>query len=210
MSVEVRQCSRCRAPAAVCIRDWAITTYGIPSGTSTRDFCCQHCGHRFTLESKQRIIVYGVMSVIFLIACFGLVTGAYTAYLAWPWLRNPIVPEASPPVMRFRATEPLRLCTKCQGSARCTAVVRKSTNGIPTGTTYTYVCMRCSKSFDIESIGSIFFLVFAGTVAALIGLATLMAGWGVICLLMALFGYGIAALSIWRLIANKVLPEQSS
>ena len=210
MSVEVRRCSRCNAPAAVCIRDWAITTYGIPSGRSTRDFCCQECGYRFTLESKMRIIVYGVMSVIFLIACLGVVTGVYTAYLAWPWLRNPIVPNAPSPPMRFRATEPLRLCTKCQGSARCTAVVRKSVNLVPTGTTYTYVCMTCSKSFEVDSIGGIFFLLFAGTVMSLLGIATIMVSIGVLFLLLGLIGYGFAAFGIWRLMTNKVLPEHSS
>lgn len=210
MSIEVRQCSQCQAAAAVCIRDWAITTYGIPSGTSTRDFCCQQCGHRFTLVSKRRIIVYGVMSAIFLIACFGFVSGAYTAYLAWPWVRNPIVPNATPPVMRFRATEPLRLCTQCQGSARCTAVTRRSMNFIPTGTTHTYVCMQCNKSFDMQSVGGIFFNLLAGTIVSLLGVATVMAGIGVLFLLMGLFGYGRAAFGVWRLMTNKVLPEQAA
>lgn len=210
MSIEVRQCSQCQAAAAVCIRDWAITTYGIPSGKSTRDFCCQQCGHRFTLESKQRIIVYGVLSAIFLLFCIGLVPGAYTAYLAWPWVRNPIVPNASPPVMRFRATEPLRLCTKCQGSARCTAVKRQSINLVPTGQTYTYVCMRCSESVEMQSVGRIFFNLFAGTIVTLLGIATITVGIGILFLLMGLFGYGLAAFGIWRLIANKVLPEQAA
>ncbi len=205
MSIEVRQCSQCQAAAAVCIRDWAITTYGIPSGKSTRDFCCQQCGHQFTLVSQHQILAYGVLSAIFLVACVGIIPGAYTAYLVSLWVRNPVVPNAPPPVMRFRGSAlPLRLCTKCQGSARCTDVVRRRS-----GTTYTYVCMTCSKSFDIESVGSIFFLALAATIVTLIGLATLMGGVGVICLLMALFGYVSAALGIWRLFANKVLPEQA-
>lgn len=210
MSVEVRQCSRCNVPAAVCIRDWAHTTYGVPSGTSTRDFCCQQCGYRFTLESKQRIIVFGVMSVILLIGCIGIVSGAYTAYLVWPWLRNPIVPNAPAPPMRFRATEPLRLCTKCQGSARCTAVERRSVNMIPSGTKYTYLCMQCRKSFEVDSIGGIFFNLAVGTFLNLIGIATVMAGIGLLFLLFGLAAYGFAAFGIWRLLTNKVLPEQAS
>ena len=210
MSIEVRQCSQCQAAAAVCIRDWAITTHGIPSGKSTRDFCCQQCGHRFTLESKHRIIVYGVMSVIFLIACFGFVSGAYTAYLAWPWVRNPIVPNATPPVMRFRATEPLRLCTKCQGSARCTAVTRRSINSIPTGTEHTYVCMQCNTSFAIDSVGRVFSNLLAATIVSLLGIATVRMGIGILFLLVGLFGYGLAAFGVWRRMTNKVLPEQAA
>ena len=205
---EVRQCAACSQPAAVCIRDWQHTRWGMQSGSSTRDSCCQACGHRFTLVPKLYIGVWGFLAVLLSLAVVPFfLFGGWALYRAWPWFRNPEVPGAPMPVIRFRAVEPLRTCAACGGAAACRNVTRRSVNLIPTGTEYRYACTRCNKEFSLSNLyGTVFdlcgaaFLLLIGALlaAALIGIPIALAG---------LVLMGMAFFRVIQRFRNPVMPE---
>jgi hypothetical protein len=153
---EVRRCAKCQAVAVVCERDWQHTTWGAKSGFSTRDFCCQSCGRRFTLVPMMNIWVQVGFAVLFCWTCvMPLAFGGVAAYRYWPYNANPVVPGAPRPEIRFSAAEPTRRCAACGGVAQCRTVTRRSSRGIPTGTEYEYGCTSCGKAFTLESGGAL-------------------------------------------------------
>lgn len=194
---EVRQCSRCVQAAAVCIRSWQHTTWGVSTGSATRDFACQSCGHRFTMVPKATLIGIGIAAALLSVACVPApFVGGWFLYRLWPWWRCPVVPGAPYPVVRFRDVEPLRTCAKCQSPAACRHVTRRRTNGIPTGTDYDYGCTRCGATFRMSSPGGIVFSVFGAAFLGVLGLVTIMGGIGIVFLLGAMF---FAAMAAWDL-----------
>ena len=101
---EVRRCGKCGAAEAVCEREWQHTTMGVPSGSTTRDFCCQACGHRFELVPMRRVWTFTALSVLLGWTCvFPLVGGAMALAGYWPYMANPVVVGAPQPAIRFRA-----------------------------------------------------------------------------------------------------------
>lgn len=180
---------------------------GMPSGNATLDYCCQACGYRFSLTPMMRVWVWAGMSVLFIWTCFfPMFTVPMAAYGYWPYYRNPVVPDAPYPAIRFRASEPLRRCAKCGGVSRCTAVTRNTTNGIPTGTTYDYRCEKCSATFTLGSIGGHIFHFFGATVVFLIGFGCMPAG-----LLLWLLAAGVLAISAFQILAelrNPLISEK--
>lgn len=195
---EVRRCSKCGAAAAVCVRDWRHTSWGISTGSSTRDFCCQACGHRFTLVPKMKIWAWGIVLAILCIACIPpMIFGPFVAYDVWQYHANPPVPGAPLPAMRFRADEPTRRCAACGGFARCDHVTRTKSNGLPTGTQYDYQCDNCGKTFQLGSIGGHVFHVFGAIFCFALGFGCLPAG-----LLLWVLGAGVLAISAFQIMAQ--------
>jgi len=111
-----------------------------------------------------------------------LAVGAFfscVAYGAWRWMdaparvyrRNPVVPEAPPPAMRFSALElPARLC-RCGASARVVVVTEHESRGIPQGTVTKYCCGACQREFSIDDARGLVTLgvgvvVFLGSASA--------------------------------------------
>lgn len=203
---EVRQCWRCGQAAAVCIRNWDHTTWGVSSGMATRDFACQSCGHRFTLVPKARLIGLGVVFALTAIACIPIpFVGGWLLYRIWPWWRCPVVTGAPYPVVRFRDLEPLRRCAKCQSPASCRHVTRRTTNGIPTGTEHEYGCARCGATFTMSSPGGIVFSLFGMVFLGLLGALTIMGGIGVVFLIGALFFGAMAAWDVYKFLRHPVV-----
>ena len=195
---EIRRCAKCHEAAAVCVRDWKHTTMGISTGSSTRDFCCQNCGYRFTLAAKVRMWAWGICTLLFCVACIpSVIFGSVVAYDAWQYQSNPIVPDAPPPALRFRSDEPTRRCAKCGGIARCGQVTRTSSNGLPTGTDYDYRCDGCGNKFQLASAGSHVFNVFGATFCFALGFGCMPAG-----LLLWLMGAGVLAISAFQILAQ--------
>lgn len=193
----------------MCERDWKHTTMGVASGWSTRDFCCQACGHRFTLAPMQRITVFAVMGVLLSWTCVLLVIGGgWAALLYWPYLANPVVPDAPLPVMAFSAAEPTRKCAKCGGIARCRSVTHTTSSGMSTGTDYDYDYVRgkCGGEFTIESWGGLAFNLFGATFCFLLGFGCMPAG-----LLLWLLSLGLLLMSGFRILArvrNPLIAEE--
>ncbi len=80
----------------------------------------------------------------------------------WHARRNPILPDAPAPLVRFTEAEPLRRCTRGAASP-ATAVVAHSTNYIPTGTETTHTCPSCRREFTVNSPGGLVFDSFAAS-----------------------------------------------
>lgn len=195
---EVRRCGSCGAVAAVCDREWQHTTMGISTGSATRDFCCQACGKRFELAPMRRVYTFTALAVLFSWTCvMGVVGGAMALASYWPYLRNPVVPGAPRPPVRFTATEPIRECAACKGVARCTKVTRSTTRGIPTGTTFEYACTACKRTFTTASIGGHLFNAFGAVFLFAFGTGCMPVG-----LIFWLMALGISALSAFQVLAE--------
>lgn len=204
---EVRQCAQCGAAAAVCIRHWKRERFGHDSGFGDRDFCCQACGHRFTLVSKVYIGSFIALALILAIAVFPFfLFGGWAAYRTWPWLRNPLVPGAPMPPMRYRAVEPTRACA-CGGAAVCRSVTRHSTNFIPTGTVYVYACTRCSASFTLSNPYGILFGLMAGGFLVMIGAVLAAALFGIPILIGGLVYWGLMAYRVVTALRHPVIGD---
>lgn len=205
---EVRKCATCGQAAAVCIRDWRVTRFGFETGSSTRDFCCQACGHRFTLTQLPQIVAFGVLTVLLAITlCGGFVFACLTAHAVWPYVANPVVPGAAVPPIRFRATEPRRKCAACGGVTTCRQVTRHSVNLVPMGHSYDYACTSCRHGFRLRSAGRLAAIALGGSFLLVIGIPTATVGLGLIFLLGALFCFGVLVWSLVSLVRHPVLRE---
>lgn len=177
---EVRRCAKCGATAVLLETDWAHSTFGVKSSQRTLDFRCQGCGVRFRIRSKAHRLGTLIAGILLLPTCMG------APILGWAWWmhqqdpRNPVVPGAPLPPVRFAMGPPRRRCAACSGSCIAISVVANTHNGIPTGTDYTYRCTKCSHTFEIESPWGQVFNVMAALALGLIGLAVLIwaEGWG--------------------------------
>lgn len=127
---EVRRCAKCGEAAVLLATEWQHTVGGTRINQSTRDFRCHHCGAKFTLVPKVNSIIFIVMGLIMSFAIFPL------GLSLWGWLalrrdrRNPVVPGAPPPRLRYRDGPPLRRCA-CGRDATTTKITRERINGIP-------------------------------------------------------------------------------
>jgi hypothetical protein len=136
----------------------------------------------------------------------GLVAGAMALFAYWPYLRNPLVPGAPKPAIRFTANEPIRECSACKGVARCTKVTRSRTRGIPTGTTFQYACTACKRTFTTGSIGGHAFNAFGAVFLFALGLGCMPVG-----LLFWLMAVGVLAISAFQVLAelrNPLIAEE--
>ena len=193
-------------------RDWGDAGFlGLSKGgpsTGRRDFVCQACGYRFTIQPPRgRLIGGGCFSLNFLaMGVMGLVGGLIAGLaegnfgglvlgvvgfalglplLAWatdPWRtarRHPVVPDAPVPEQRYTLAEPFRRCA-CGQTARCTHVLQWRKLGINLGREMTYRCDGCNREFTIDSpFGTVFTVIGSGLALALgIGMATTASGQG--------------------------------
>ncbi len=180
---------------------------GLPSGNSTLDYCCQACGYRFSLAPMMRVWVAVVMTVLFVWTClFPMITAPMAAYSYWPYYRNPIVPDAPYPPLRFRSSEPLRRCAKCGGVSRCTSVTRTRSRGIPTGTTYDYSCEQCKATFTLSSMGGHIFNLVGAIVCFLFGFGCMPVG--LIFWLAAVVVLAISASQLFAELKNPLIAEK--
>ena len=191
---EVRRCASCSEPAVVLAFEWKQTFNGVSTGSSIRDYRCQNCGARFSLYPKAGSITFIVIGLL-LVVTFPM------AVLGWLRLRrdgrNPVVPGAPRPQMRFPTGPPARKCAACDNPVSLTRVTRSRHNGIPMGTEYEYACAPCQKSRVIESVWGHLISTFGAVIVGGIGVALLLwshtPGWR--------FGGGGVALAICLLIA---------
>lgn len=152
LSQEVRRCHACGETKVLLATNWKHTTWGVDTHQSTRDYRCQGCGKRFTIHAKTRQIALWIVGFLFLCPVgFGL---PFLGLAYWRSLqdgRNPVVPGAPAPEVRYRMGPPLRRCGKCQGVCVVTAVTAHRHNGVPTGVDTSYQCTRCNQTFKVES-----------------------------------------------------------
>lgn len=176
MNDEVRRCQQCTQPAVVMVFEWKHTYNGIASGTSTRDYRCQHCGARFSIHPKVANWTFIIMG---LVLAWGVFPLGFTVFGWWRLRKdtvNPIVPGAARPVMKYRDGPPRRKCSACNNSVALTKVTRRTSRGLPSGTEYEYACQPCQKAFVIESVwGHCVSIMGAGLIAGISG-AFLVAG----------------------------------
>ncbi len=150
---EVRRCHACGQPKVLLEANWRHTNWGMETSESTREYRCQGCGARFTIHSRMRQIALWVVGALF-VCPSGIGLGILA--LAW-WrgqqdARNPVVPGAAVPEIRYRMGAPLRRCAQCAGTCVATHVTAHRTNGIPMGVEMRYQCRRCGHAFTVESV----------------------------------------------------------
>ena len=144
---------------------------------------------------------------------FGLAASASaTGLLVWcaqPWWRarrNPVVPGASLPTIRFDLTEPLRRC-RCDATVPSHLVVRDRI-----GAETHYRCDSCGAVFVIDSLPATVLMSVGGVLVFALGVGLLRtaAGQGTgaaICAgMVGLLGVGAFALAIVRVIARRRHP----
>jgi hypothetical protein len=201
---EIRRC-RCGKDTATVGRDWGDGGFlGLSSNgpsTGRRDFVCQTCSYKFTIQpTRGRLVGGGCLSAMFVgMGCMGLLGGLIAGMaegdfgglifglvllvvgvpLAWwttgPWRtarRHPVVPDAPMPPIRFTLNEPFRRCT-CGETARCTRVLQTRKAGLNLGREMTYACAHCKREFTIESAFSAIGATLGGLAASAFGVALL-------------------------------------
>ena len=147
---EVRRCEACGDAAVLEVQTWEHSFMGESTGETTRDFRCQSCGAGFSLRSSRWELVVWALLLL------PVGVGAVLLLVAWrrsrKSLRNPVVPGASLPPVRYRELGPVRRCRSC--SAPCTAIgiTRTAYNGIPMGSEVRYRCSSCQTEFTIDSL----------------------------------------------------------
>ena len=194
MAEEVRRCASCGQSALVSVRAWQHTHFGAASNIVTYDCQCQSCGTRVTLQPRARILGFYIAGVLLLPT---VIPGAIVLWMAISrsraWKRNPVVPGAPMPAMRFQSGPGNRRCG-CGGTATMKKVTRHTHNGIPTGTEYEYACGSCGKGFVIESFAGLFFSFLGASVLAAVSYAVIghvekpLSRWG--------WGLGLALLAL--------------
>ena len=112
---------------------------------------CQACGRRFVLCSRP------IRAGIFLagVILTPILLGLPLIWLGW-WLGkqdgwNPVVPDATPPAIRYRNGPPLRTCRACGAACDVRGVTQRLVGVIPAGTDVFYACEACDARFKIES-----------------------------------------------------------
>jgi hypothetical protein len=140
---EVRRCSKCRQPSVL----MSAMSRDESTGLITRDFCCQSCGHEFTLHPPLYgwtliglglIMACGVLPLAFVV--LGIVqlrTGA----------RNPVVVGAAMPERRFPGGPRARRCPSCGSTVPPEAHHRGRWQSVTTH----YLCGECGHFFVIQN-----------------------------------------------------------
>jgi len=160
---EVRRCGSCTQPAVVCFQAWEHSFSGVATGQVTRECRCQACGANVTLRDPKAIRTLKIIGLVMLVLIFPAPVVLAMAYVRGrAWDRNPLVPDASMPQIRYRRGPGPRRCGRCGKTARLTSVVRHTHNGIPTGTTCGYACEGCEQTFATESAGGVLVSLFSG------------------------------------------------
>lgn len=174
---EVRRCAKCGQTAVTLVFEWSHSYFGARTGSTTRDYRCQACGAKFSLYPRPNLIGLAIAGVVLLPACL---MGVIPLWMAWSrWKadeRNPVVPYAPMPGIRYRGGPPLRRCGACTGIAAAVKITRSTHTGIPTGTEYVYRCSQCGRGFATESLWGHLFTAFAATVVLAIAVSLLR--WG--------------------------------
>ena len=152
---EVRRCANCGKPTLICVSAWQHSTWGVRSNIVTRDCQCQACGVKATLHPGSRIFALWVVAVLLLPSVIPALIFALVALRrSRAWSKNPLVPGAPRPPIRFRAGPADRRC-ECGRVATLAKVTRHRTNWIPTGTEQIFKCGTCGEEFVIESVGGL-------------------------------------------------------
>lgn len=150
--VEVRQCAGCAHAAVVLVNEWQHTRGSTPTGEVTREYRCQQCGRWFVQRSRLTVLAYWIAGVLLLPAM-----GIGLPVLIFAWRsggfdgRVPVMSGALAPVMKFPGGPPKRVHAGCGGESRAVEIIRHSNRGVPTGTEYTYQCVKCDEQFSTES-----------------------------------------------------------
>jgi DNA-directed RNA polymerase subunit RPC12/RpoP len=152
---EVRWCSKCHQNAVVLAGRWQHTMGGTATGSTTRDYRCQHCGAKYRIRPRLQTtlgLFIGVMAATTII-------GLPILFVYWRrhnvHKRIPRAAGAPMPEIRFFDGPPLRACVGCSLPATVEKITRKTHNGIPAGTTYLYRCTTCTREFEIQSVWGI-------------------------------------------------------
>ena len=175
---------------------------GVSGGIAARDFACQACGATFRPRTRIQqwatvfigLMIGGFVLLLAFMAVVEPITDGLVGYLfALPWLlvggpltywalrefagpwRHPVRPHAEVPEVRYRNTEPLRMCT-CGEIAMCVKIVENTHNGLPTGTDMDYRCTVCDKTFHIEDVLGMSLSGGVGGAFLVLGLGMLSAG----------------------------------
>jgi hypothetical protein len=212
---EVRRCARCGSATLACVHAWQHSVNGISGNTVIRECQCQSCGATVTLQPRLKIWPLWLMAVLLLPTVVGsLVAGTMAFSRGRAWKKNPLVPDAPMPAMRYKSGPGNRRCD-CGATLALKSVTRNSHNGIPTGTEYVYQCERCGKKLTLENALGIVMKVLVGALLALIAWLMLTAvkdpwwrwgGGGVFALLaLLLAGQGLS-----RIAAQARHPELPS
>jgi DNA-directed RNA polymerase subunit RPC12/RpoP len=169
---EVRRCASCGNPALICVNAWQHSVNGISSNMITRDCQCQACGATVTLHPRWKIIPLWIVAGLLLPSLIGsIVPGIMAFRRGRAWRKNPIVPDAPMPRIRYRSGPGPRRCD-CGDTLVLKNVTKNSHNGISTGIEYEYSCGKCGKNVTLESalgiIMSIFGSLLLGGVAAVV------------------------------------------
>ncbi|MDP2310029.1 MAG: hypothetical protein Q8P18_28685 [Pseudomonadota bacterium] len=112
------------------------------------------------------------------LACAGIAALQFPATVAWSLLpswraaRNPVVPGAPIPPLRFPLTVPLRRCTAGH-PAPCVELTEHQSYGLYLGTSFTHQCPICEERFLVESRWSAVFGFVGGLVFAALGVGML-------------------------------------
>jgi DNA-directed RNA polymerase subunit RPC12/RpoP len=214
-SQEVRRCAKCSAEAVVLVFEWKHSHSGFETGQSTRDYRCQACGARFSIQPKLNAIAKIVVGGLLSCAIFPL---AFVAVGVWQLLqdkRNPVVPGAPRPVMKYRDGPPARQCASCTQTVTLKSVTRRTSRGLPMGTEYEYECAHCGRAFTLESPWGHLMMVLAGLLVFAISYAFLTqaesAGWrwggsGVAALL-GVFAFAQIVVRLVARVQNPVIDE---
>jgi hypothetical protein len=136
------------------------------------------------LDDPERIRRFRLLGWVFIWAVFPpLIFFLMVRSRKKAWARNPLVPNAPYPEIRYRGSvEASRHCGACRQIARPVSVTRHRTNGIPTGTEIRYICDGCGASFKCDS-GAVFgciisvLMVAGGIVGSLAAIREPSAGW---------------------------------
>ena len=163
---EVRWCSKCHQNAVVLASRWQHTMGGTATGSTTRDYRCQHCGAKYRIRPRLQTtlgLFIGVMAATTII-------GLPIFFVYWRrhnvHKRIPRAAGAPMPEIRFFDGPPLRACAGCSAPSTVETITRKTHNGMPIGTEYVYRCTTCNRDFKIQSVWGIVSSAFAGLVVA--------------------------------------------
>jgi hypothetical protein len=115
-------------------------------------------------------------TVVVVGAVLGALAGAIAAWMFAPYRidrRNPRMPGAPVPAMRFGADEPAARACRCGAPAVCAGITEFQSRGVSQGRRVRFRCTACKREFDIESAGSLAGMALATLVFGAIGVALL-------------------------------------
>jgi hypothetical protein len=153
---EVRRCAKCGESALICFQAWSNSLNRMDMGAATRECRCQSCGTFVTLHDPKAIQNLKILGwVLVWTAVTPLISFSLTRSYRLAWEKNPLVPGALYPVIRYRSGPADRRCGACGQPAQLTKTTKHRLNGIPSGTTYAFACGACKNAFTTESAGGI-------------------------------------------------------